>query len=426
MNPCLNQSLEVVITGMGVVSGAGIGLNELALSLKNGTSKFEYSPTEIYHKAVLGSYIDDLQCEKQFLQYSDIGEPFLRAKKCTRRASLAFQSTMLSTLEAWQDARLNKKSASQDRIGIIVAGSNYDQYTHYQIRQKHSASLEYVSPTYSYQYLDTDLVGALSEVFQAKGESFVVGGASASGNVAIIKAQQLLVLDIVDVCLVVGPMTHLSPLEIQALYNVGALGGEFTSKSPIAVCRPFDQEHEGFIYGQGSGCIIMETAQSAENRGVSPRAKMLSGAILLDGNRQTNPNAAGESRAMSKALERALLLPQQVEYINAHGTSSPLGDRTEILAIKQVFFEHLENIWINSTKSIVGHCLNSAGIIEAIATILQIEKGFLHPNLNLQNPIDQSIRFVREQSIDTNLSTAMCNSFGFGGFNTSIILKKGA
>ena len=140
----------------------------------------------------------------------------------------------------------------------------------------------------------------------------------------------------------------------------------------------------------------------------------------------SDPNENGEIKAMESALTQAGITSRDVEYVNTHGTSSPLGDATELGAIKKVFKENMERIWINSTKGLTGHCLFSAGVVEAIAAIIQMQAGFIHPNKNLEDPIDKDFQFGGKHMTKAQINTAMSNSFGFGGINTSIIIKKGA
>jgi malonyl-ACP decarboxylase len=310
-------------------------------------------------------------------------------------------------------------------LGIVAAGNNLSQNYHYGLLCKFQSTPQYLTPKYAIHYMDTDHVGTLSEIFKIQGEGFTVGGASASGNAAIIKGCQLIQLGILDACVIVGAMADLSPLELQGFYNVGALGGKRFRDQPDKACRPFDKDHEGFIYGQAGGSLILESPDSAQKRNVPPLAEIGGGALVLDGNRLPNPNADGEARAMESALKQAGIKPGEVNYLNAHGTSSPLGDETEIKAVKQVFKESISHLWINSTKGLTGHCLTAAGVIEGIATIIQMKEGFIHPNLNLEHPIDDECKFSRHQSIETSIHTAVNNSFGFGGINTSVIFKKG-
>jgi malonyl-ACP decarboxylase len=267
-------------------------------------------------------------------------------------------------------------------------------------------------------------VAVLSELLSIRGEGFVVAGASASGNVAILKASQLIQLGIVDVCVIVGALSDLSPLALQGFYNTGAMGGKRFKSLPNKACRPFDKSHEGFIYGQGCGCVILEAAESVKKRGIKPFAKLLGGALLLDGHSLPDPSEVGEIKVMTHCLELACIKPHEVDYINAHGSSSPLGDITEINAIKQVFSHEINKIWINSTKGLIGHCLFAAGVIEAIACVVQMQNNFIHPNINLVNAIDNICLFAPKQAMSSNIYIAMNNSFGFGGINSSLLLKK--
>ncbi|UJF34770.1 beta-ketoacyl synthase N-terminal-like domain-containing protein [Paenibacillus hexagrammi] len=307
--------------------------------------------------------------------------------------------------------------------GIVVSGSNLSQNYAYSLFKKFDEAPEYLTPSYALHFMDTDHVGTISDICNIKGEGFNVGGASASGNVAIIKAMQMIQLGLADLCLVSGTLADLSPLELMSFSNLGAMGGKSFGSEPGQACRPFDKKHEGFIYGQAAACLILESRQSAEKRGVKPLAELLSGALVLDGNRLSDPNEDGEVRAMEQALRQAGLSPGDIDYINAHGTSTPTGDMTEIRAIKRLFKERIGEIWMNSTKSLTGHCLYSAGIVEALAAIVQMKEGFVHPNLNLEEPIDQECRFSRGNTVKANLKTALSNSFGFGGINTSIVLR---
>ena len=235
--------------------------------------------------------------------------------------------------------------------------------------------------------------------------------------------EQLLQLGIIDACVIIGAQADLSPLELQGYRNIGAYGGKRFSSEPEKACRPFDKDHEGFIYGQASGCLILETRESAERRGVEALAKIAGGSICLAGNRLSNPSEEAEVRTMREAVARSGIRAEDIEYINTHGTSSPLGDDVEISAITKVFTKHLSEVWINSTKGLTGHCLHSAGIIEAIATIIQMQDGFLHASVNLDNQIDDRCKFCGPKKIDFNVNCALSNSFGFGGINTSIVIR---
>jgi len=418
--------VDVIVTGMGAINALGQGItrfNSALLAGQCGISDCIRYPELSFLSAA--AELKEFDFHQALLPYSHLPSPLLSAiHKVGRRAPLSIQASLIVALEAWVDAHLHERTKDNRRIGLVIAGQNTTQAYHYDLQASLQNNLHYLSPSYALQFMDTHHVGVLSEVFDIQGEGFTVGGASASGNVALIHGYRLILQDIVDICLVVGALADLSPLEIQGFYNIGALSGLSPfHKEPKKICRPFDRDHSGFVWGQGSGCIILESRDSLKEQ--IPSYGIMAGAAMnLDGTHTSTPNQDGERRAMAEALKNASLLPKDIRYINAHGSSSPIGDKTEVAAISNLFEEHLGKIWINSTKSLIGHCLWSAGILEAIATLLQMKQEFVHPNLNLDNPIDIASRFVGQQRETVTIDAAMSNSFGFGGINSSIIFTQ--
>lgn len=407
---------------MGAISALGQGIakfNSALLAGQCGISNCtRYSELSFLSAA---AELKEFDFHQALLSYSYLSDSLLSTiRKVGRRASLSIQASLIAALEAWVDAHLHERRKDSRRIGLVIAGQNTSGAYNYDLQVSLQNNLHYLSPSYALQFMDTHHVGVLSEVFDIQGEGFTVGGASASGNVALNHGYRLILQGIVDICMVVGAVADLSPLEIQGFYNIGALSGLGPfHKEPKKVCRPFDRDHSGFVWGQGSGCIILES----RGKQVPSYGVMAGAAMNLDGTHTSTPNQEGEKRAMEQALKNASLHPRDIRYINAHGSSSPLGDKTEAAAISNLFEEHLGKIWINSTKSLIGHCLWSAGILEAIATLLQMKQGFVHPNLNLDNPIDTACRFVGQQRETATIDAAMSNSFGFGGINSSIIFR---
>jgi len=423
----MNKPRSVVVTGMGVISAIGRDTHEFARALREGRSGIGYLAQSSAYCPLgyIGAGLSDFCFVPGLRQYSGLPAGLLqRAEQCARRSPLMVQSAVLSSLEAWQQARLYEQPIPTRQMGIVVAGSNLTQRYQYDNRQKFQESPEYLSPWYALHFFDTDHVGTLSEIFSIQGEGFTVGGASASGNTAIIKGFQAIRSGLVEACLVAAPMTDLSPMEMQGFSNLGAMGGKNYYHEPGKACRPFDKDHEGFIYGQSSASLVLESRESAKKREVEVLAEIVGGALVLDGNRLADSTVEGETRAMEEALAQAHLQPGHVDYINTHGTSTPLGDETEIRAIKKVLKNDLERVWLNSTKSLVGHCLSSAGVVEAAAVVIQMREGFVHPNLNLDNPIDGDCRFCGPRAVPAKINLALSNSFGFGGINTSVIFKK--
>lgn len=414
---------NVSITGLGAIGSFGQGISALQTSLYQGKSHFILSPLfpELDFPVVMAPIIEfDFQEALQKLNLPK--ELMLRAEKSGRRAPLTIQASLLAVLEAWQQANLTERNFCPERVGVVVAGNNTTQG--YRTRMTSSlAELSHLSPTYALHFMDTDQIGTITEVLNIHGESFSVGGASASGNVALIQASRLIQQGTLDICLVVGVLADLSAFELQAFYNIGALGSRTFKEEPDKACRPFDVAHDGFILGQASGCVILQSLSSKKNK--EPSFGYLGGAgFVLDANRSAESNYQGEVKAIQQALQQAALKPCDINYINTHGSSSPLGDTTEITAITAVFEDVMDRVWLNATKGIIGHCLWSAGILEAIATLLQINDQYLHPNLNLVHPIHPG-RFVGQQPIPAEIRTAISHSFGFGGINTSVIFLRG-
>ncbi len=412
---------------MGVVCSVGHGVARFTAALRQGVSGIGFRATpaataprgEVAVAAELvGFNVADALSGLEHVSDELRGQAF----GLTRRAPLCIQTAAIAAIEAWADAGLDTAGVDPERIGLVVAGNNIAQGYIATTYREYGDDPSFVNPRFALQFMDTNHVGVVSELLGVAGEGFTVGGASASGNVALIKAHQMVSLGLCDVCVVVGAMADLSALDLQAFYNCGAMSKQYMDE-PGAACRPFDRGHDGFVYGQGSGCLILESAASAVARGAAATAELLGGAICLDRNSSTNPSVAGEARAMAQALGSAEIAAGEVAYINAHGSSSPLGDRTEAEAIKTVFADHLAKITVNSTKSMIGHCLWSAGTVEAIATIVQMRDGFIHPNLNLLDPIDPDIRFAGADAEMRPVQHAISNSFGFGGINSSLVLR---
>lgn len=418
---------NVGITGMGIVSSVGDNITSFGNSLKQGTSgiqKTNLSPS-VKLSVSVAAKIQDFSFTEALKKFDTIPEEKLaKAKKLGQRAPFVIQTSILSALQAWDQANLFNNKLSPYKIGLVVAGQNSTQNYQYNLIAGFNENPEYLSPRYALEFLETNQIGVLSELFEIKGEGTVVGGASATGNVGLIKGYQLIESGIVDVCLVVGTVADLSPLDIQSFINIGAMGGKTLGDKPQEACRPFDAKHEGFIYGQASACMVLESEASAQQRASHVQAEIAGGAIILDGNSSTNPNKNGEYTAMKFALEKAGLTVKDIDYINAHGSASPLGDKTEAAAILELLGGHIPNVWINATKGLTGHCLYSAGMVEAIATVIQINEGFLHPNKNLEEPIDTSLRFCGTKAVQFQSKAALSNSFGFGGINTSIVIKQ--
>jgi malonyl-ACP decarboxylase len=418
----LTSDKAVVVTGIGALSNLGNGVGPFRDGLQKGHRYFTHqSNFSELSFPVIAAALKNFNFENAINAFTEIDEETkTKVYRAGRRAPFVVQTSLIVAMEAYQQARLGKRDLPRNRIGLVIAGQNTTQRYCYDLQKSFDNNPDYLTPSYALHFMDTDQIGTLSEVFNIQGEGLTVGGASATGNIGIIQAYRMLQQGLIDICLVVGVLADLSPLEVQGFYNCGAMGGRRFVNEPMSSCRPFDKDHEGFIWGQASGCLVLESKNTIEGGEVIIKGV----GIALDAHRHTDPNINGECRAMRNALTNAQLTADAIQYINTHGSSSVIGDEIELTAIREVFTDAVGNIWINATKGLIGHCLWSAGILEAIATIIQMQDNFVHSNANLEKPIDDRLRWVGASAESARINYALSNSFGFGGINSSIIFAK--
>lgn len=413
----------VLVTGAGVVCAVAQSLDGFAAALREGRSGIGAMPGEAGTGPVLAAGLasdpvigDDPRLPAELRR---------SAVRATVRAPLAIRAAVAAALQGWESAGLHRAPVPAGRIGLVVGGQNLGGAHTDRLRPRFASSPAHLPARYALQVLDTDHVGTVSEVLGIEGEGYTVGGASATGNVAIVNACRLIEVGAVDVCVVIGALAELSAMERQAYANLGAMAGFDGEAPPASRARPFDRDRAGFVPGQGAGCLVLESAASAHRRGARAAAAVLGYALRLDGNRLSDPDAAGEAWTMAEALRRSGVVPAAVDYVNAHGTGSRLGDETEVAALHDVFGPDLGRPWLNSTKGLIGHTLWAAGVLEAIATLVQMRDGFVHPNANLDHPMDPRCRFAGASAQPATVRVALSNGFGFGGFNTSVVLGAG-
>ncbi|UED75682.1 beta-ketoacyl synthase N-terminal-like domain-containing protein [Brevibacillus sp. DP1.3A] len=401
---------DIVISGIGITSAIGQGQAAFAAALLDGRHAFSVLNRPGRQKgssAFLGAEIESLVMPERL------------SKRLLRTASFSGQAAMATMHEAWEDAVLDQ--VEPERIGLIIGGSNLQQREALQAYTSYSERPSFLRPTYAMTYMDSDLCGLCTEQFGIRGFAFTLGGASASGQAVIAQAVQAVSSGEVDACIAVGALADLSYMELAAFRNLGAMGSDQYADRPDLACRPFDRGRDGFIYGENCAAVVIERASCAGKRGVLPYAAITATAIAMDGNRNPNPSYEGEMRVIREALLRAGIAAADIDYVNPHGTGSPVGDETELRALKDSGLSHA---YINATKSITGHGLSAAGAVEIIAVLLQMRNSRLHPTRNLELPVDESFNWVKEQFVPYSISRALCLSMGFGGMNTAVILQK--
>lgn len=415
------------MTGMGVVTSIGRDIGSFAEGLRNGVcgiaSLAGIPAGKISVK--IGAEVQDLDWRQCLEALPRAGPGFAtRSKKILNRAPKSTRLSACAAAQALAQSGLLESALAAERIGLIVAGSNLHQRYIHENAARFREDPEYINPTYALSFLDTSQVGCLSEMFALQGLGYTVGGASASGNVALYHAWQWIRTGVLDACVVVGASADFSEVELQAFSILGAACGEPYNTQPQQACRPFDRDRAGFVFGEGSGCVILENLDTARRRGAGLLGELRGGSLVLDGNSLANPAVEGEIKAMRMALREAGVEAADIGYINAHGSSSVLGDQVECEALVSVFRDHLAGLPVNSTKSLTGHCMFAAGIVEFIACAIQLNEGFLHPNLNLRNPLDARLDFAGPVARPLQAKLALSNGFGFGGFNSSLVLGK--
>jgi 3-oxoacyl-(acyl-carrier-protein) synthase len=414
---------------MGVVSVLGDSPETFYASLvagRSGISQWK-CPRDDRHYSRIGGDLSDFEIAA-YLERNAARYPADQAARCLslmRAAPRVGRLVAAAALQAWHDAAL-PGDVHQTRIGHVLGGHNLNMgYIVENTLTFHQEEPDYIEPLYGLHCLDTDVLSATSELVGLKGPMFTVGGACASGNLALISAVDLLRAGRADVMLASGAPIELEPVGLHSWALLDAISTRSFNDSPERASRPFDSLREGFVPSEGAGAIILETLATARARGAHIHAELLGASGTSDASRLTRPDLDGQRRAMCSALDDGGVSTDEVDYINAHATSTPLGDAVEVAAIKAALGSRAHRIAVNSTKSMIGHCLTAAGVVELIATILQMSHGVVHPTINQEQPDpDLDLDFVPNQAREAQIDIAMSNSFGFGGINSSIVVGR--
>ncbi|MER6910058.1 beta-ketoacyl synthase N-terminal-like domain-containing protein [Streptomyces sp. NPDC000594] len=411
MTSRLPDRCDVVITGLGVTTAVGQGKDDFTAALFEGRHAFapmrrpgRSLPDEVAAR-FLGAEIAELSVPEEF------------PARVLRTASLSARVALATLSEAWHEAGLDE--ADPTRIGLVVGGSNVQQRELIQAHSRHVDHPEFVRPSYGLTFMDSDLCGLCTELFPIRSFAHTLGGASASGQLAVLQAVRAVRSGQVDVCIALGALMDLSYWEFLAFRAMGAMGSQRFADDPGAACRPFDRQRDGFLYGEACGAVVVE--REGARRHPEPYARVLGTATAVDGNRNPDPSLAGEVSVIRGALAEAGLTADDIDYVNPHGTGSVLGDDTELRALAECGLGHAR---INATKSITGHGLTAAGAVEIVATLLQMRERRLHPTRNLEDPVDPSFGWVREKALPYDVGTAISLSMGFGGLSSAICLRK--
>jgi 3-oxoacyl-[acyl-carrier-protein] synthase II len=407
---------RVVITGLGVVSPVGNNIEEFweaLISGKSGVGKISRFDTSNYTTRIAAEV-------KGFdpLNYID--------KKEARRMDLSEQYSLAAAFQVMQDAELDSNSYDPEKAGTIIGSGIGGVDT---LEKQHSVLLKdgpgRVSPFFVPMMIIDMSAGLVSIKYNLKGPNYATVSACASGANAIGDAFKIIQRGDAEVMIAGGSEASITPLSLAGFCSARALSTR--NEEPEKASRPFDKLRDGFVMGEGSGMIVLESLEHAQRRDAKIYAEIIGVGMSSDAYHITAPAPGGEgaARAMKLALQDAELEPEDVDYINTHGTSTDLGDISETQAIKNVFGERAYKIPANSTKSMIGHLLGAAGAVELIAVLKSMEKGVLHPTINQEVPDPEcDLDYVANLSREAWIRVALSNSFGFGGHNITLIVKR--
>ena len=407
---------RVFITGCGAVSPVGLTSSETWDSLRNGESGID----------TITSFDSEGYDTTFAAEITEFDPEIYVGKKLARRMDRFVQLASAASLEALENSGLEITPTNSERVSVMVAsGIGGITTLSDQIGVLKDRGPSRISPFLVPMMLPDMASGQVSILTGAKGANYSTVSACASGADSIGMAFEAIRRGDVDAVIAGAAEAAICPVGVAGFNACQALSKR--NDDPKQASRPFDATRDGFVLGEGAGILIMENLFSMESRGAKPIAELVGYGATADANHITQPGPEGEggARAMRLALKQAKLQPEDIGYINAHGTSTPLNDRFETMAMKAVFGKLAYETPISSTKSMTGHLLGASGALEAVVSVMAIQKSLIPPTINLHNPDpDCDLNYTPNIKNETDIPSAMSNSFGFGGHNASLIFQK--
>jgi len=410
---------RVVITGMGAITPIGNNLIEYTSALKNGISGCEeiksFDTTKFKTK---------FACEVKSYDPLDYFD-----RKESRKMDIFSQFGMIAAEEAIIHSEINLDKINKNRVGVIWGSGvgGIETFQNELINFAENDKNPRFNPFFIPKLIPDICPGLIAIKYDFRGPNFATVSACASGSNAIIDAYNYILSDTSDIIITGGSESAVNETGVGGFNALKALSER--NDSPETASRPFDRDRDGFVLGEGGGALILEEYNHAKNRDAKIYGEVIGFGMSCDAHHITAPHPEGEGArlVMENALKSAQIKIEDIDHINVHGTSTPLGDKSEIKAIEKIFGNHAERINICSTKSMTGHLLGAAGAIESIAALISINDSFIPPTINHFNYDEEinpklNLTLNKYQSRDVNI--AMSNTFGFGGHNTSLVFKK--
>lgn len=411
------QKERVFVTGMGVVSALGQDLDTFWNNLtsgKSGICPVSHFDTEGFPTKV-GGQVNDFEVTK----YMDAKE----AKRNDRYTHFGLAASKLAV----EDSGIDFETVDRDRVGVLVgSGIGGMETIEQQARNLIEKGPRRVSAFMIPALISNIASGVVAIEYGLKGPNFGVVSACATGSHAIGESVRIMQSGDADIMLAGGSESSITALAYAGFCSMKAMSSNYND-TPETASRPFDLNRDGFVMGEGAGVLVLETESSAKKRGAKIYAEVVGYGCTNDAYHITapTPDGYGLSLAIRNCLKKAGVTPEQVDYINAHGTSTKYNDSTETSCIKNVFGEQAYKVPVSSTKSMTGHLLGAAGAVEAIACIKAINTGVVPPTMNYETPDpDCDLDYVPNEAREKNVDYALSNNLGFGGHNTSILFKK--
>lgn len=407
---------RVVITGLGAVTPIGNDVPSLWEGLLAGNSGV--GPITLF---------DPSNIEVQIAaEVKDFDPVALFGRRKARRNARFTLFALEAARQAVFDAGLESKRGDRREIGVLIGtaiGGIITMLENFQVLQKHGPRR--VSPFMVPMMMPNAASAAIAIVYGLRGPNLSIASACATGSHAIGEAAEMIRRGQAEVMLSGGSEAVICPLALSGIKNMGALSTR--NEEPKRASRPFDANRDGFVMGEGAGVLTLESLEHARARGARIYCEIIGYGSTCDAYHITAPDDTGKGAAwaMEQALSSTGLAPDEVDYINAHGTSTPLNDRIETMAIRAVFGPHADRMSVSSTKSMIGHLLGAAGAVEAIACVKSLETGWVHPTINYETPDPEcDLDYVPNQAKQLEPRIILSNSFGFGGHNSCVIFRR--
>ena len=406
---------RVAVTGLGCVTPVGCSMSTTWTALtegRSGITPISFFDATDYPSSIAGEVQDF--------------DPLARlSNKEARKMDRFVQLGMVAGLEAYDDAGLNGEF-DKERFGVLVGAGIGGLET---IERTTNTLLEKgprrVSPFYIPSSIINMVSGNLSIMLDAQGPNLAIATACTTGTHSIGMAARLIQYGEATVMVAGGTESSVTPTSMAGFGAAKALSRR--NHDPAGASRPWDIERDGFVLGEGAGVVVLEELEQAKNRGARIYAELIGFGMSGDAHHMTQPSTGGEgaSRCMANALSDSCIDASEIDYINAHGTSTPQGDLGETLAIKRTFGPTAYKLMVSSNKSMLGHLLGAAGGVEAVATVLSLHHGVIPPTINLETPDpDCDLDYVPGAAREVGINTALSNSFGFGGTNGTLVFKR--